>query len=162
MLLLATRLGDITVEDILGMGFPILIGLGIVAAIFYAVIVSKQNAINDAQPIQVATATVIDKQQVSPNAIAIDVWLLFETNDGRRVRLVCSAKNEIVVGDKGQMRWQGTRLISFTRNGDSAKASSNGQNIQMVLSGEWKCVCGRVNQSYVSTCACGVSKHEVV
>ena len=29
------------------------------------------------------------------------------------------------------------------------------------VAGNWKCTCGRVNASYVSTCACGRSKHDI-
>ena len=28
--------------------------------------------------------------------------------------------------------------------------------------GDWQCTCGRVNPKYVSTCACGISKKDVV
>ena len=31
---------------------------------------------------------------------------------------------------------------------------------QAVAAGKWACACGRVNDSYVSTCVCGLSKHE--
>ncbi|MBE6942240.1 MAG: hypothetical protein E7455_08170 [Ruminococcaceae bacterium] len=30
-----------------------------------------------------------------------------------------------------------------------------------VPAGGWKCTCGRVNASYVSTCACGVNRREI-
>ena len=34
-------------------------------------------------------------------------------------------------------------------------------NRQLLASGGWKCSCGRVNADYVSSCACGKSKHDV-
>lgn len=30
----------------------------------------------------------------------------------------------------------------------------------ILASGGWKCSCGRTNQSYISTCACGKNRHE--
>ena len=33
---------------------------------------------------------------------------------------------------------------------------------QRLANGNWKCVCGRVNQDYVYTCACGKNKRDVL
>ena len=34
-------------------------------------------------------------------------------------------------------------------------------NDQLLANGGWKCSCGRMHASYISTCSCGRSKHEV-
>ncbi len=31
---------------------------------------------------------------------------------------------------------------------------------EILLNGGWKCVCGRVNRDYISTCACGKNKRD--
>ena len=54
-------------------------------------------------------------QRVDSNTIAVVTWTLFETSDGNRVRLSGKANNTYVIGDKGYLKWQGTRLISFER-----------------------------------------------
>lgn len=41
-------------------------------------------------------------------------------------------------------------------------AEKDAQNEQLLASGGWKCSCGRVQASYVSTCTCGKNKREVL
>ena len=41
-----------------------------------------------------------------------------------------------------------------------ARTSTGARATQAVAAGKWQCVCGRVNDSYVSSCVCGLSKHE--
>ena len=41
-----------------------------------------------------------------------------------------------------------------------APTNEEAHNRKLMASGGWKCRCGRTNADYVSTCACGKSKHE--
>lgn len=115
MFTLATKISDITVEEILQFGFPVLIGMFVIALIFYCVAKHKRDVEDDARPVLQATATVVDKQQIAPNTIAFEVWVMFETESGDRVRLVCKPDHNFIVGDKGYLKWQGSRLFSFER-----------------------------------------------
>lgn len=114
MIFLAKRIGDITDEDIVE-ALPMF--MLIMAAIFVICIITikKKDSANDALPIRGANATIVDMQKVDSNTIAIITWTMFETSDGTRVRLSTRANNTYVIGDKGYLRWQGTRLISFER-----------------------------------------------
>lgn len=125
MVFLAKKIGNFTAGDIL-MIFPILLGLFIIAAIVYGVIKKRQEAENNAQPVQSADAIIVDKQKIEPNTIAFETWVLFETEEGKRMRLICKANNDYVVGDKGYLKWQGTRLFSFER-GKKAPSAANSQ-----------------------------------
>lgn len=42
-----------------------------------------------------------------------------------------------------------------------SNAANKVHNEQLLANGGWKCSCGRVQASYVSSCSCGKSKHEV-
>ncbi len=98
----------------------------VIAGVVIAAVVSKMRDIsNDAQPVLEAVATVVDKQQVSNGAgITPVVWVMFETETGERVRLNCSSM-EYIVGDKGYLRWQGSRVCSFAR-GQTTRTSGLG------------------------------------
>ena len=115
MVVLDTRISDITVEEVLQFGFPVLIGLAIIALVFAYIAKRKRDAENDAQPILEENAKVIGKQEVASNAIAFEVWVMFETETGKRVRLNCKPNDVYIVGDEGCLKWQGTRLYSFER-----------------------------------------------
>ena len=114
MIFLAKRIGDVTFEDI-AEALPMF--MLIMAAIFVIciIIIKKKDSENDELPIKGANATIVDMQRVDSNTIAIVTWTMFETSDGIRVRLSTRANNTYVIGDKGYLRWQGTRLISFER-----------------------------------------------
>lgn len=129
MFFLSTRIGDITVEELLQIGLPILLGMAIVSLIFYAVAQNRREAENNAQPVRSATARVVDKQQIPVNTIAFEVWVLFETQYGDRVRIMCPANNSYIVGDIGYLRWQGSKLYSFDRGSTGPQnAPSVGQS----------------------------------
>ena len=142
MVTLATKISDITVEEILQFGFPILFGLMIIALVFYGIAKHKRNAEDDAQPILEENAKVIDKQQVAPNAIVFEVWVMFETETGKRVRLLVKPNDVYIIGDEGCLRWQGTRLYSFERGKRAAPqnktASSAGYGAPQGYIPAWK------------------------
>ena len=88
------------------------IGLWVV----YGIIRKKQNADNNAQPLKEEYAKVVDKQQLNSGSIIIgEPWVLFELEDGKRVRLNAHPENSLVVGDKGKLTWQGNRIKGFER-----------------------------------------------
>ena len=109
-----TRLGDITTDDIAGM-LPMLfvIMIGICVICFF--IIKSKDAENDSKPVMGMRAKVIEKRGDQGPGVPIVIAVLFQTEDGNRIELSCSAKNKYVVGDEGFLRWQGTRLISFDR-----------------------------------------------
>lgn len=118
---LATRIGDITTDDILLIGLPVLFGLLILSWIAYSSTKHKQNAENSAKPVLGAIAKVVDKQQIAPNTIAFEVWVMFETESGERIRVVCKANNNYIIGDRGYLKYQGTKLLDFERFTDEAE-----------------------------------------
>lgn len=78
-----------------------------------------QEASDNAQPINTARAKLIDKQQLASDAIVLPstlIWFLFETEDGRRLRLNAKAQCGLVVGDTGSLTWQGSRVRNFERD----------------------------------------------
>lgn len=115
MFYLSTRIGDITVEELAQICLPVMVGLAVVSLVIWAVMRNSQEAANNAQPVRSATVRVVDKQQIPANAIAFELWVLFETQQGERVRVMCPANNSYVIGDIGYLRWQGSKLHSFDR-----------------------------------------------
>ena len=49
--------------------------------------------------------------------------------------------------------------VEKTPSAKSSVGSSMSTNIPQPQRGEWKCSCGRVNASFVSTCSCGNNRH---
>jgi hypothetical protein len=44
---------------------------------------------------------------------------------------------------------------------DTPEAQARKKDPRVLFPNHWKCSCGRDNAGYVSTCACGKSKHEM-
>ena len=112
---LATRIGDITVEEMLEIGFPVLIGVMVVALIFWAIAKNRRDTLDAEQPVKEANAKVVDVQQLPPNAIAFERWVIFETESGERVRLLVKVSELYIAGDEGHLKWQGSKLYFFNR-----------------------------------------------
>lgn len=93
--------------------------LWVVAAILWIIVGAlkkKQDSENETKPVRKATAKIVDKQQIESGAIVIgEPWVLFETEDGERIRLNVKADNHLVVGDRGVLTWQGRKVLSFER-----------------------------------------------
>lgn len=113
---------SVTVEELFTIGFGVLFGVAIVAVIFYLIVAARRNSYDSAQPLRVADATVVDKQLLPANAIAFQVWVMFETDSGERVRLLCERNHNYIIGDKGRLRWQGEKISSFSRGTSSYTA----------------------------------------
>ncbi|MBP3659869.1 MAG: DUF2500 domain-containing protein [Oscillospiraceae bacterium] len=114
-MLFLTRLGDLTTDDVGSMLF-VLMGVMVVICVVGLVIIKSKDAENDSKPILEMKAKIIDKDKVDPGTVAFVIGVTFETEDGNRMELSCSAKEHFVVGDTGYLKWQGTRLISFERD----------------------------------------------
>lgn len=114
MLLLSGRVGDITVKDMASVLPLFFIICGVICLICVLVIKAKNAESND-KPVRTAVAKIVDKDQPAANAVTIIGWLLFETEEGERVRVSVKAGHDFLIGDVGDLTWQGTRLISFTR-----------------------------------------------
>ena len=115
--------------DELLMFFAILFGIMIVAVIFATVAKKSKDAANAACPVERMHARVVDKQQTPAptNGIVVysRIWILFELDDGRRIRLLISGNNSAVIGDSGELVWQGDALISFRRDEMGKPVSPN-------------------------------------
>ncbi len=106
---------DISLNDIF-LFLMILLGVCAVVWIFVAIIRGQQNASNALQPVRKEWAKVVDKQQIPPNAIIFEIWVMFELKNGQRLRLLAKAKNSLIIGDEGMLTWQGNKLQNFERN----------------------------------------------
>lgn len=111
---------SIGMEEIF-MVFAILFGIMIIALIVAVVAKRKREAANAVCPVSQMHAKVVDKQQLPTSGIVVysQIWVMFELDDGRRVRLITSGNEAIVVGDSGNLTWQGDSMISFYRDGTS-------------------------------------------
>lgn len=114
-MLFLTRLGDLTTDDVGGM-LLVLMGLMVVICVVCFAIIKSKDAENNSKPVLSMRAKIIDKDSVAPGTVAFVIGVTFETEDGNRVELSCSAKEHFMVGDTGFLKWQGTRLISFERD----------------------------------------------
>lgn len=99
--------------------FGVLIGLMVVSLLVVAVLKNRENAQNSAEPIFREQAKLIDKPQLN-EGVTFYAWVLFETESGKRVRVrlnnsELSSIASIIVGDSGQLIWQGNHMISFDR-----------------------------------------------
>lgn len=48
------------------------------------------------------------------------------------------------------------------RENCTANDNDNGRSAKTITNDEWMCTCGRINSAYVSTCACGKNKRDVL
>lgn len=160
---LAKRLGDITTDDIAEM-IPFALIIMVAISIISIIIVKSKDAENDSKPIQEMMATIIDKQQVAATQVAITIWVIFEADDGTRVRVSCKASENYVVGDRGYLKWQGNRLISFSlgKTSEDIKREEKENSLEEIQRqyNMWTCPnCGAKNLQHWKRCAdCGAKK----
>ena len=80
-------------------------------------ILRKNEAEIKSHPVLTKTAKLIDMQQVPAGQIVLgEIWVLFELQDGERLRLNANPQNNLMIGDVGILTWQGRRILSFKRN----------------------------------------------
>lgn len=107
---------DISLEDVMFF-LAVLIGLMIVVFVFLGIVLSANKAEEEQKPIENGIAVLMEKQQ-STNSLtaAIDnIPAIFELEDGRRIKLSLEANSTLVIGDRGEITWQGSKLIKFQR-----------------------------------------------
>lgn len=100
--------------------FMFILAMGVVMVFLWIIVFalrSHEKAKNNSQPVKTNTAKLIDMQQVPAGQIVIgEIWVMFELDNGERIRLKANPKNSLVVGDKGILTWQGTNILKFERN----------------------------------------------
>lgn len=118
---------DIRIEDIF-IFLMVMFGIAAIAWIFAAVANKNHESVNATYPIQRGHAKLVDKPQTASNGVVIysRIWVLFDLDDGRRVRLMVSGTQfPYVVGDSGELTWQGDSLLGFHRDGETQNIESS-------------------------------------
>ncbi len=104
-------------ETLFGFAWAFII-VAVVIIIAGAIVSGRRSSQNAACPVQRMHAVLVDKPAVPANTLYAKVWLTFQTDDGQRVRLLVSYRNDMPLqGDRGMLAWQGDALISFVRDG---------------------------------------------
>jgi len=96
--------------------FGVLFGLSILIGVVCGVVVAAKKRSNASKPIVEGVVRVADIQQVTVAGVAPMSQILFEFEDGNRVKLYVDQTHHYVVGDKGYLKYQGNELISFERD----------------------------------------------
>ena len=78
----------------------------------------------------------------------------------------CGRLNESYIGTcacgRSKSDVENTASNPYVQNNSTASMYANDTNAQKILAqGGWACVCGRLNESYIGTCACGRTKAEI-
>lgn len=94
--------------------FGTLFGLLIVVGILYLIVVGGQKISDSRYPVKSKTAKVLYKEDNG-------VYVLFETEDGERLRLRVKAQNKLLNGDMGILTWQGGAVVNFQYNAHKNK-----------------------------------------
>ncbi len=95
---------------------PIIFGVCLGFILIFGIIVAAKNRENASKPMVTKHATLIEKPQIPPNAISVAMWLVFQLDNGERIRVQASGNPSLVVGDQGMLTWQGTALRGFVRD----------------------------------------------
>ena len=125
MVILAKRLSDLTTGDILFFAMVMMIACAVFCVIA-GILKKREDEKNSYLPVRGMQATIIDVPQLQQNTIAFQVPIMFETSEGNRVRLLCKANHDYLVGDTGYLQWQGSRFISFERGKTGSAAPTAG------------------------------------
>ena len=107
-----TSSGALILHELLNKTVFVLVTVIVLSFVTILIVTRIMDVKNKNKPIQGMRAKVLEKRGEQ----SMIVRILFQTEDGDRVELACSAKNKYVVGDEGFLKWQGTRLISFERD----------------------------------------------
>ncbi|MBQ8287377.1 MAG: hypothetical protein IJX76_01230 [Clostridia bacterium] len=104
---------NITTDD-LTIFLGVLFGIAILSGLFALIAISYRNSENAKQPIQTAEAKLLEKQKITDELFGpIEMYFVFETSHGERLRLMAKSNNTWVPGDIGNLTWQGNKVISF-------------------------------------------------
>lgn len=107
---------DIDLDDIMFF-LAVLVGVAIVIWIFAGIAIAARKAEEAKLPVETGIGTLIEKNR-STNALTAgieDIPAIFELEDGRRIQLNLQASSTLVLGDKGEMTWQGKKLMDFRK-----------------------------------------------
>ena len=142
----------------------ILLGVALISLAFAGIAVKSRDKANDAKPILREVVTIIEKQSGAPNSFVpvSDAWVVFQTDNGTRIRLYVKNGELYVVGDRGILTWQGTRVNDFqllprknTNPSASPDAASNPWEFPRVFCRE----CGHPGTSNQDKCPkCGTPR----
>lgn len=98
------------------------IGVMLILGIIGLIINAKNDAKDNASPINQEMAYVISKNNDTINLnFETYIYILFETEKGERLKLLAKAQNLLAVGDFGLLTWQGRKVINFERKIDPKK-----------------------------------------
>ena len=104
---------DIDIDgDDLGLVLFIFFGTLIAVMLISNYIIKQKESENEAQPIRRGYARVMEKQEIQ-TGFSVEYRVVFELAGGQRLQLQTNI-NTIVVGDSGNLKWQGYRVISFS------------------------------------------------
>ncbi len=95
---------------------PILFGIMFGICIICWIILSVQKKKNEGQPVRQEHVVVMEKPPIPANSIIIIQNLTFQLDNGERICIAVPTKEQLVVGDKGILTWQGTAFRSFVRD----------------------------------------------
>lgn len=169
MVLLAKRLMDITTDDIV-QALPIFFISCIVICIICWMIVKKKESENEAFPVEEGEVVCVDIRYMNSTVGSLLSSIMFETEEGRRVRIAQGVPLSVdyIVGDRGYLKWQGTKLISFARGKtkediDREKAEKAESEKNYDRNRFWKCDnCGTLNLKHWEKCdTCGRKRTEI-
>lgn len=174
MVFLATKISDITVEE-LSFGIIVAVIVGVILILASKAVINAKEAENSRLPVEEAEAVCIDIQYVNAAGMALPSFIMFETNSGKRVRLssgIDLAFN-FIVGDRGYLKWQGNKLLTFLIGKNVEEAARDAaveaaaelerQNKLRADMNMWTCgACGATNLQHWKRCAdCGAKKAAV-
>jgi hypothetical protein len=82
--------------------------------------------------------------------------------DGMWICSNCGRSNAdyVSICNCGNSRPATARIVLTEAQKMEAAQKKEAQNNAILAAGGWKCACGRANQAYISTCACGKGKSE--
>ena len=97
---------------------------------------------------------------VGPIVAFVGSWLLY--GFGELIEATCENRditNEILQCVATESDENEPAPVTVVR-GSTRVPTREAEKTTTVLSGGWECACGRANAPYVSTCVCGLTKHE--
>lgn len=109
-------LEDMTVQDIFLM-LVVMVGVAVLLCILAAATRKMSEKEDKRQPLRKEIAKVVEKPRLESGTIVAlsEIWICFELESGERIRLLAKANNSLIVGDVGELTWQGKRIVGFKR-----------------------------------------------
>lgn len=106
---------DITADEAM-LFLESMIAIAVIMCVILLVLRKKNERENAKKPVLTVGATLIDKQQIQPGQIPIGgIWVVFELENGDRVKLIADMRNSLMIGDTGTLTYQGNKILGFDR-----------------------------------------------